>query len=85
MFRRIGKKDPCWCGSGKPYESCHMEFDQRLSKARFMGHEIPSHKIIKTPAQIEKIRVAGARNHPGVPDVLAAEECILRNRLPDIR
>lgn len=62
MFRRIGKKDPCWCGSGKPYESCHMEFDQRLSKARFMGHEIPSHKIIKTPAQIEKIRESGKLN-----------------------
>ena len=62
MFRRIGKKDPCWCGSGKPYESRHMEFDQRLSKARFMGHEIPSHKIIKTPAQIEKIRESGKLN-----------------------
>ena len=27
-----------------------------------MGHEIPSHKIIKTPAQIEKIRESGKLN-----------------------
>ncbi len=62
MFRIIGKKDPCWCGSGKEYEHCHMEFDRKLSRARFMGHEIPSHKIIKTPAQIEKIRESGKLN-----------------------
>lgn len=62
MFRIIGKKDPCWCGSGKEYEHCHMEFDRKLSRARFMGHEIPSHKIIKTPAQIEKIRESGELN-----------------------
>ncbi len=62
MFRVIGKKDPCWCGSGKEYEHCHMEFDRKLSRARFMGHEIPSHKIIKTPAQIEKIRESGKLN-----------------------
>ena len=62
MFRIIGKKDPCWCGSGKEYEHCHMEFDRKLSRARFMGHEIPSHKIIKTPARIEKIRESGKLN-----------------------
>ena len=56
MFRRIGKNDPCWCGSGKPYCECHMAFDQKISRARFAGHEVPSHKIIKTPAQIEGIR-----------------------------
>ena len=31
----------------------HMAFDQKISRARFAGHEVPSHKIIKTPAQIE--------------------------------
>ena len=33
-----------------------MTFDQKISRARFTGHEVPSHKIIKTPAQIEGIR-----------------------------
>ena len=62
MFRRIGKNDPCWCGSGKPYCECHMTFDQKISRARFAGHEVPSHKIIKTPAQIEGIRESGKLN-----------------------
>jgi preprotein translocase subunit SecA len=21
--RRIGRNDPCWCGSGKKYKRCH--------------------------------------------------------------
>ena len=62
MFRRIGKDDPCWCGSGKKYGECHMVFDQKIGRARFSGHEVPSHKIIKNPAQIEKIRESGKLN-----------------------
>lgn len=62
MFRRIGREDPCWCGSGKPYGCCHMEFDRKVNRARLSGHEVPSHKIIKTPAQIEGIRESGKLN-----------------------
>lgn len=62
MFRRIGQEDACWCGSGKKYRDCHMEFDRKVSRARFMGHEVPSHRIIKTPAQIEGIRESGKLN-----------------------
>ena len=29
--RKIGRNDPCWCGSGKKYKSCHMRED--LAKA----------------------------------------------------
>lgn len=62
MFRRIGAGDPCWCGSGKNYGQCHMEFDKKINRARFQGHEVPSHKIIKNPHQIEKIRESGKLN-----------------------
>ncbi len=32
---KLGRNDPCWCGSGKKYKKCHMESDQRrLSKIR---------------------------------------------------
>ena len=27
--RRIGRNDPCWCGSGKKYKKCHLAEDQR--------------------------------------------------------
>ncbi len=62
MLRRIGERDSCWCGSGKPYGRCHMEFDRKISRARFRGCQVPSHKIIKTSAQIEKIRESGKLN-----------------------
>jgi preprotein translocase subunit SecA len=25
---QLGRNDPCWCGSGKKYKSCHMKSDQ---------------------------------------------------------
>ena len=26
--RKIGRNDPCWCGSGKKYKNCHLHTDQ---------------------------------------------------------
>jgi preprotein translocase subunit SecA len=26
---KIGRNDPCWCGSGKKYKQCHMKQDQK--------------------------------------------------------
>ena len=26
--RKIGRNDPCWCGSGKKYKNCHLKQDQ---------------------------------------------------------
>jgi preprotein translocase subunit SecA len=25
---RLGRNDPCWCGSGKKYKGCHMKSDR---------------------------------------------------------
>ena len=33
---KIGRNDPCWCGSGKKYKNCHMKQDQE--EARRKGH-----------------------------------------------
>jgi preprotein translocase subunit SecA len=27
--QKIGRNDPCWCGSGKKYKNCHMQKDAR--------------------------------------------------------
>lgn len=62
MLKRIRPDDGCWCGSGRAYKICHMEFDRKVNRARWEGHEIPSHRIIKTPAQIEGIRESGKLN-----------------------
>ncbi len=56
MSNKIGRNDPCWCGSGKKYKKCHEQFDEQISHYANQGHIVPDHSIIKTPEQIEKIR-----------------------------
>ena len=31
---KTGRNDPCWCGSGKKYKSCHMRQDQEAERGR---------------------------------------------------
>ena len=26
--QKLGRNDPCWCGSGKKYKRCHHKADQ---------------------------------------------------------
>lgn len=59
---RLGRNDACWCGSGKKYKNCHLNFDQKIEHYRMMGSEVPTHAMIKTDAQIEGIRRAGMIN-----------------------
>lgn len=60
----IGRNDPCWCGSGKKWKSCHYPNESApkkiapinsLNERYLKEHGI----IIKTPQQIEGIRAAG--------------------------
>lgn len=62
MAKKIGRNDPCWCGSGKKYKVCHDAFDTRIQKMALEGHTVPDHSIIKTPAQIEKIKESAKIN-----------------------
>jgi preprotein translocase subunit SecA len=25
---KVGRNDPCWCGSGKKYKNCHLRSDE---------------------------------------------------------
>lgn len=59
---KIGRNDPCWCGSHKKYKSCHLAFDEKLESMKNEGILVPPHEIIKTPEQIEGIREAGKLN-----------------------
>ncbi|WP_319759553.1 SEC-C domain-containing protein [Maridesulfovibrio sp.] len=29
MAKKIGRNEPCWCGSGKKYKKCHLDRDKR--------------------------------------------------------
>ena len=56
MANQIGRNDACWCGSGRKYNVCHAAFDEKSHAYEQKGHIVPPHHIIKTPAQIEKIK-----------------------------
>ena len=63
LFEKFpGRNEPCWCGSGRKYKSCHALMDNRLQALYAAGHEVPTHAMIKTPAQIEKIRQSAKIN-----------------------
>lgn len=70
MERKWGRNDPCWCGSGKKYKKCHEAFDEKIRDYEMQGFLVPTHDMIKTPQQIEKIR-ASARINVSVLDHVA--------------
>ena len=45
----LGRNDVCWCGSGKKYKACHLQFDDKIAGYQRKGHIVPEHNIIKTP------------------------------------
>ncbi len=56
LWKKIGRNEPCWCGSGRKYKTCHEAMDERVNRAAMQGAIIPTRKMIKTPEQIEKIK-----------------------------
>lgn len=56
MSAKIGRNDPCWCGSGMKYKKCHEAFDTKMERLKQQGYPVLDHKFIKTPEQIEKIK-----------------------------
>ncbi len=62
MYRKLGRNEPCWCGSGKKYKACHERFDEKVIKCQMDGHIIPDREMIKTKEQIDGIRESGLRN-----------------------
>ena len=71
---KIGRNDPCWCGSGKKYKACHAAFDDKLAEYKAKRVPVPSHKLIKTKEQLEGIRKAGELN-TAVLDMIAEKIC----------
>ena len=61
-MKKPGRNDTCWCGSGKKYKKCHIEFDERIEEIEAQGHIVPDHSIIKTKYQIEKIKESAKIN-----------------------
>ena len=62
MAAKIGRNDPCWCGSGRKYKACHEEFDRKIETIKNQKHKVPTHDMIKTPEQVAKIKESAKVN-----------------------
>lgn len=56
MYKKLGRNDLCWCGSGMKYKKCHEAFDEKLIRLEMEGHIIPDRNIIKNQEQIAAIK-----------------------------
>ena len=59
------RNDLCWCGSGKKYKKCHMDFDAKIDEIKFntlKGQIRPPHKLINSATDIEGIKKAAVIN-----------------------
>lgn len=59
----IDRNAPCWCGSGKKYKKCHLEFDEKIKAYEHQGYEVPPREVIKTVADIEGMKKAAKINN----------------------
>ena len=62
VMMKIGRNDPCWCGSGKKYKTCHMALDEKIHHYELEGHIVPHRDILKTKEQIEGIKESSKIN-----------------------
>lgn len=59
------RNDLCWCGSGKKYKKCHLQYDEKIDSMKFVkkkNQARPPHKIINNAADIEGIKRAAVIN-----------------------
>ncbi len=68
----MDRNDPCWCGSGKKYKKCHLNFDEKLRHLELNGEEVPPREIIKTKEDIEGMKRA-AKVNIGVLDLVGKQ------------
>lgn len=58
----LERNDECWCGSGKKYKKCHLDFDARLQALWEAGEDVPERALLKTAQEIEGVRKSAAVN-----------------------
>lgn len=62
MSLKLGRNDPCWCGSGKKYKVCHEAFDEKIAAYKSKGHIVPNQNIIKNADEIAGIKESAKIN-----------------------
>lgn len=59
---KIERNDPCWCGSGKKYKTCHMNMDNKIHSIELQGHIVPTCDLLKNAEDIEGIKESSKIN-----------------------
>lgn len=71
-MKKIGRNDPCWCGSGKKYKACHEALDEKVARYAREGRIVPRRDMIKTPEQVKQIKES-AKINVAVLDYIAEQ------------
>lgn len=61
-MEKIERNAPCWCGSGKKYKNCHINFDNKIHQYELQGHIVPTHDLLKNESDLQKIRESSKIN-----------------------
>lgn len=61
-IEKLDRNEPCWCGSGKKYKTCHMAMDNKINQYALQGHIVPSHEMLKMEKDLEGIRESSKIN-----------------------
>ena len=61
-MEKLGRNDPCWCGSGLKYKKCHSDMDEKLEMFRQQKVLIPKRSLIKNSFQIAGIKESAKVN-----------------------
>jgi methionyl aminopeptidase len=61
-YQLLDRNDPCWCGSGKKYKRCHMDFDEKIREYELKGFLVPDRSLLKLPKDVEGIKKSAVIN-----------------------
>ncbi|MCR5179546.1 MAG: methionyl aminopeptidase [Lachnospiraceae bacterium] len=61
-WKKPGRNDPCWCGSGRKYKTCHEAFDNRILSFERQGITVPRRELLKKKEDIEGIKESAKIN-----------------------
>ncbi|MCR5094916.1 MAG: methionyl aminopeptidase [Lachnospiraceae bacterium] len=73
-WKKLGRNDLCWCGSGKKYKTCHEAFDDRLIRYERQGVPVPQRSSLKKATDIQKIKDSAKINMAAL-DAVAEKIC----------
>lgn len=60
--KKTDRNDPCWCGSGKKYKTCHMAMDNKIHQYALQGHIVPTHDMLKNEKDLQGMRDSSKLN-----------------------